>query len=316
MAQTVTYAGIDVSKASLDIALYPQHETLQVSNNTPGLSELIACLRRHNVVRVGLEASGGYERGVMDTLSDAGLEVIRHNARSVRQFANATGRLAKNDKADARVIARFTAVEAEKSATRRRRDLDPLVDHLHQRAQYKAWITDCKNRLEHTRNPAFRAQWEADRRMLKQRLKLLDKAIASLVAAHDDWRELVRQLRTVPGVGPVLASTLIGLLPELGRLSRRTVSALVGVAPYDDDSGNHRGERHIKGGRSAVRHVLYMAALTAIRRNAEIAAFARRLKGKKKKVIITACMRKLLVILNAIARDGTDWRRRKRPCLG
>jgi transposase len=132
--------------------------------------------------------------------------------------------------------------------------------------------------------------------------------IAALIDQREDWRALARRLRTVPGVGPVLAATLIAFLPELGRLPRRAIAALVGLAPYDHDSGNHSGERHIKGGRATIRRVLYMAAITAMRFNPVIAAFAERLLGKKPKVIIVACMRKLLVILNAMIRDGNDWR--------
>jgi transposase len=308
MAQMVAYAGIDVSKDWLDVALFPRREMVRVSYDAAGLRELIAWLGQHNVVRLGVEASGGFEHQVMDALTDGSLEVIRFNARAVRLFAKATGRLAKNDKADARTIAKLTAVEADKSAAPRRRDLDPLIEHLHIRTQYRTWITDCTNRLEHMKSRSFRAEMETRRNQFQRQLALLDKQIAQLIAAHADWEELARRLRTVPGVGPVLASTLIALLPELGTLSRRAIAALVGVAPFDDDSGKRRGERHIKGGRSAVRDVLYMAALRAMRCNEQIAAFAQRLKGKKNKIIITACMRKLLVMLNAMLRDGTDWR--------
>lgn len=308
MAQMVTYAGIDVSKSQLDVCLFPRRDKLQVTYDAAGLRELITWLRRHGVARVGLEASGGFEVEVMDALSDAGLEVIRFNARSVRLFGKSIGQLAKNDKADARTIARFTALEADKPATTRRRDLAPLIELLQHRGQYLAWITDCSNRLEHTKTPEFRAKFDAEKKRFQEQVKLLDRQIAKLVAAHENWRVLAERLRRVPGVGPVLSSTLIGLLPELGSVPRRTIAALVGVAPMDNDSGQYRGERHIKGGRAAIRHVLYMAAVKAMRCNPQIAAFAKTLKGKKPKVIITACMRKLLVTLNAMVRDGTDWR--------
>jgi transposase len=273
------------------------------------LAELIAWLRRYNVVRIGLEASGGYEEPVIDALNDAWLEVIRLNARSVKLFGKSVGQLAKNDKADARTIARFTALQADKAATKRRRDLAPLVECLKYRAQYLDWIMDCGNRLEHTKGPEFRAEMRAERKRFQQRVAQLDKQIVKLVAAHEDWLALAERLRSFAGVGAVLSSTLIGLLPELGALPRRSVAALVGVAPLDRDSGKQRGERHIYGGRPAIRRVLYMAALRAMRCNPHIAAFAERLKGKRPKVIITACMRKLLVTLNAMVRDGTDWRR-------
>jgi len=307
MAQMVIYAGVDVSKDWLDIALWPKRLTLQVSYDAMGLRELLAWLRHHNVVRVGLESSGNYERELMDALGEQSIEVIRFNAQRVRMFAKAMGRLAKNDQVDAHVIARLTAIGADEPATERRRDLEPLIEHLHMRSQYKEWITACDSRLEHTHDKALRRNIERQRAAFAEKIAVLDRKLASLIAEHEDWRRLEQRLRGVPGVGPVLAQTLIALLPELGSLSRRAIAALVGVAPFDDDSGNRRGERHIKGGRFDVRSVLYMAALVAIRRNPKIAAFAARLSGKKPKVIITACMRKLLVMLNAMVRDATDW---------
>jgi len=308
MAQILVTAGIDVSKGWLNVALWPLKAELQVDHTAAGYDQLAAWLTQHGVMRVGLEASGGYEIAVIDALETRGFEVVRFNAQRIRLFAKAKGRLAKNDRADARTIAQATAVLLDATPTRRRRDLDPLVEHLTYRRQLRAWITDCTNQLERLRDRTLREKIERRQIALKRELTGLDKRLAKLVAERDDWHVLEQRLRSVPGVGPVLVHTLIALLPELGRLSRRAVASLVGVAPFDDDSGKHAGERHIKGGRAAVREVLYMAALVAKRYNPLIAAFAKRLTGKKPKVILVACMRKLLVILNAMLRDGQPWK--------
>ncbi|SED29242.1 transposase [Rhizobiales bacterium GAS191] len=308
MAQMVTNAGIDVSKQWLDVALWPKRdEVSRFKRDAAGLEELAFWLRERHVVRVGLEASGGYEREVIDALEAQGLEVALLNPLQVRRFAQAKGRLAKNDRVDARTIAQFTAVMIEAPQPGRRRELDSLSEHLLFRRQLRAWIDDCGNRLEHLRDKALRRKIEAKRVKLRAELAAHDKALAKLTAEHADWNGLAKRLRTVPGVGPVLSQTLIALLPELGHLSRRAIASLVGVAPFDNDSGQRSGKRHIKGGRGAVREVLYMAALSAKTHNPIIAEFAKRLAGKEPKVMLVACMRKLLVILNAMMRDGMDW---------
>jgi transposase len=314
MAVQVWSAGIDVGKGAIDIAIWGKPSAmLHVTRDAPGLRELIGWFRDHDVVRVGLEASGGYEREITNTLEDAGFEVHILNPRQVRRFAEAKGRLAKNDRADARVIAEFMAKMVDRTASQRDRSLDLLVEHLTVRRRLATWIVDCANTLEHLREPNMRKIIEAKRKGFATALAKLDKTIAGLIAAHPDWRETERRLRTVPGVGAVLAATLIGLLPELGRLSRHAIAALVGVAPFDDDSGKRHGPREIKGGRATVRHALYMAALVGKRLNPVLAAFAARLKGKKPKVVIVACMRKLIVILNTMMRHHTDWNATGRP---
>jgi len=309
MAQMVKTAGIDVSKLWLDVAIWPTREEIRVSRDAAGLALLIAWLGEREVARVGLEASGGYEREVVDTLQAAGFEVAVLNALRVRRFAQAKGRLAKNDRVDARTVAQFTAVMLEEVVPpQRRRDLDELVELLTYRRQVKNWCTDCANQLEHLRDRALRKTIAQRLASFERDLAKIDPKLADLIAEHDDWNALARRLRTVPGVGPVVSASLIALLPELGSLSRRAIASLVGLAPFDDDSGNRQGERHIKGGRKTVRDALYMAALSAKHHNPIIAAFAKRLNGKKPKVITTACMRKLLVMLNAMVRDGTDWK--------
>lgn len=274
----------------------------------PSATPLAAWLAKHRISRVGLEASGGYEVAVLDALAAHGLEVVRFNAQRIRLSAKAKGRLAKNDRADAATIAQATAVLVEAAPPARERQFDPLIELLNYRRRLVEWIKDCANQREHLTDKTLRRNTQRRAAALQRELTAMDRKLAERVAADDDWQDLVEQLQTVPGVGPVLSQTLLALLPELGKLSRRAIASLVGVAPYDDDSGGRRGERHIKGGRAAVRHVLFMATQSAIRYNPVIEGFAKRLAGKKPKVIIVACMRKLLMILNAMARDGTTWR--------
>jgi len=314
MAQSVMAGGLDVSKAWIDAAIWSPglREKLRerFSQDPAGYAQLAAWLREHRVARVGLEASGGYEVAVMDALQARGFEVFRLNAQRVRQFAKAKGRFAKNDRVDAVVIAQAVLVlpDEEATAALRRCDLDPLVEYLVYRRRLREAITDCDNQLEHLVSPGLRERVKVHRDRLKVDLAFLDKDLAGQVANTPAWREAVERLRTVKGVGPLLSQTLIALLPELGQVTRKAIASLVGVAPFDDDSGKRVGERHIKGGREAVREVLYMATLSAMRYNPPIKAFAQRLAGKKPKVIIVACMRKLLVTLNALMRDKTVWR--------
>jgi transposase len=304
----VIVAGIDVSKRWLDAALWPKLARLRVETTASGYEQLAAWLTEHGVYRVGLEASGGYEIAVIDALQAYGFDVIRFNAQRIRMFARAKGRLAKNDRVDARTIAQATAVLVEGVPPARQRQLDPLIELLNYRRRLSDWIVDCTNQLEHLKDRALRRATQRRVMALQRERTVIEHRLAKLVATDDGWQALVRQVQTVPGVGPVLAQSLLAMLPELGKLSRRAIAALVGVAPYDDDSGGRHGERHIKGGRATLRHVLFMATQSAIQHNPVIAAFAARLAGKEPKVIIVACMRKLLVTLNAMVRDGTEWR--------
>ncbi len=269
MAQFITTAGIDVSKAWLDIALWPDETTtLHVERGEAGcFDKLAAWLAEHQVRRIGLEASGGYEIEVLDALQARGFDIVRFNARRIRLFAKATGRLAKNDRADAAVIAQATAVLPVKQPKARPRSLDPLVELLNYRRRLSDWIIDCTNQLEHLADKALRRSTERRRASLDREMAELDKKLAATLAASGPTSDLVRRLRSVPGVGPVLAATLIALLPELGSLSRRKIASLVGVAPFDDDSGKRRGGRSIQGGRAKVRRVLFMATQVAIRCN-------------------------------------------------
>jgi len=310
MAQMITVAGIDVSKRHLDIALWPDDDpaTLHVDRGEAAcFDRLAAWLGEYQVKRVGLEASGGYEVEVMDALQARGFEVVRFNATRIRRFAEAVGVLAKNDRIDAAVIAQATATLRVKQSKARPSELDPLVELLNYRRRLRDWSVDCSNQLEHLKDKVLRRKTQRRQAGFAREVAEIDKKLAAMLAASGPWNELVRRLTTVSGVGPVLAATLVALLPELGRLTRRQIASLAGVAPFDDDSGGRRGERHVAGGRALVRHVLYMATLSAMRYNPVLAAFAKRLKHKIPKVVITACMRKLLVILNAMVRDGKDW---------
>jgi transposase len=315
MNRMVAVAGIDVSKRWLDVAVWGQPDCVRVGRDDRGFGELVAWLRQRAVERVGLEASGGYEIAVIDALEAVGFAVVRLNATRVRYLAGFRGRLAKTDRIDAGVIAEATMLTAaEAVVSERRRHLDPLVDHLNYRRHLMEWLTDLTNQLEHSTTASLCRRIRQKNARLRLELATLDKTIATMVAQNEDWRHLDQRLQAVPGVGKVLAHTLIALLPELGTLDRRAVAALVGVAPFADDSGKRHGPRHIRGGRGAIRQVLYMAALSAMRSNPVIAAFAERLTPTKKpKVVIVACMRKLIVILNAMIRDGVDFGAHSKP---
>lgn len=309
MAQHVRIIGIDTGKEHLIIACASLGIGLGVANDRTGHAALVAWCAEHGIAVAAIEASGGYERAVIAHLRDAGLVVHRLNPLRVRRFAQARGRLAKNDRIDAETIALYAAAFADERAVAA---YDPgretLREHMLVRTHTLDAVADLHNQLEHVRSNSLRAMLKARIASCTRSLKALDRRIADLVAATPDLDRLAAWLQSVPGVGPVLAHTLLALLPELGQLTRREVASLVGVAPFDDDSSKRRGRRSIQGGRAAIRTVLYMAALVAKRCNPALRAFAERLRGKPAKVIITACMRKLLTILNAIARDRTPWK--------
>jgi transposase len=307
MAQRVVTVGIDVSKPRLDVFVRPLGISFSVARDEAGLDELVERLAGYEIAAAAVEASGGYERQVLRRLSAAGLSAVRLNPLQVRRFAQAKGRRAKNDRIDAEVIAHYAATFPDEGSVATDAALETLAEHLLFRSQTLEAITAGSNQLEHLRDRKLRATLSRRLAALRQCLHRLDRRIAELLAKQPKHRRLADQLRSVPGVGPVLAASLIGLLPELGRLTRRQIASLVGVAPFDHDSGRRRGQRSIDGGRSAVRKILYMAALVAKRRNPAIATFAKRLHGKKPKVIIVACMRKLLVMLNAMVRDQSTW---------
>lgn len=303
-------AGVDVCKEHLDLAW--QQEQLRVSNDAAGWARALERLRSAGVDLVVLEATGGLERGFIAALQDAGLAVARVNPRQARDFAKAMGQLAKTDRVDARVLRDLADVLARHG--QRARFLAPVSDV--QREQLRALTTRRRQLVDMRVAESNRLPMAAPRavRSIKSVMALLDRQLAAIdddIDAHlerhfHDLREL---LQGAKGVGPVTAGALLGELPELGRLDRRAIAKLVGVAPLAADSGQHRGERHIWAGRSTVRTALYMAALSAKRYNPPIRAFWQRLiaAGKPKKVALVACMRKLLTVLNAMVRDRSPW---------
>jgi len=306
------YVGVDVAKAELVVAARPSDERWSVANDERGARTLAERLKRVAPALVVLEATGGYELAAVAALAAAGLPVVVANPRQVRDFARATGQLAKTDRIDAGVLALF--------AERVRPEVRPLPNEeaqeldavLTRRRQLLEMLTAERNRLGQVagrgRRPVKKSL-KAHIAFLERELRVADTDLGAMVRASPAWREKDDLLRSVPGVGPVLSLTLLAELPELGRLSRREVAKLAGVAPLARDSGTLRGHRYVHGGRASVRAVLYMAALVATRRNPVIRAFYERLlaAGKPKKLALVACMRKLLTILNAMARSGVRW---------
>lgn len=307
-AGPAVFVGIDVAKATLDIAVRPSGERWQVSNDDAALKTLVPRLAAGAPTLIVLEATGGFERAVVAALAAAGLPVVVANPRQVRDFARATGQLAKTDAIDAQVLALFA--ERVRPAPRPLPDaaaqaLDAL---LTRRRQLLEMLVAEKNRLGLAR-PPVRKGITQHIRWLERQLGDVDAELDTLIEQSPVWRATDDLLRSVPGVGPILSRTLLGELPELGRLNRKQIAALVGVAPLACDSGTLRGRRMVWGGRAPVRTVLYMSALVAARCNPVIRRFYQRLRaaGKPAKVALTACMRKLLTILNAMVRTNTPW---------
>ena len=309
MEQEAIYVGIDVAKAQLDVAVRPVDEGWVVSNDDAGVRQLVSRLKTLEPVIVVLEASGGIELPLVASLAVEELPVVVVNPRQVRDFARATGKLAKTDSLDAAVLAHFG--EAVKPPVRPLRDAETqaLNSLAARRHQVMSMIVSEKNRLG-TAATAVCPRIEAHIEWLQRELDDLDRDLRQTLRQSPVWREKDDLLRTVPGVGEQVSLTLLAYLPELGALDRRQIAALVGVAPFNRDSGTMRGRRTIWGGRARVRAALYMGALVATRHNPVIKDFYLRLlaAGKPKKLALTACMRKLLVILNSMLKHRSAWR--------
>lgn len=302
------FVGIDVSRDALSVAVLPGGQSKEFPNTDGGQNDLVGFLQTMDVALVVVEASGGLERAVARSLTQASIPVAVVNPRQVRDYAKAMGRLAKTDTIDAQVLAQFAEAvrpEPRPLANDKTQELAALVSR---REQVVNMLTAEKNRL-YSASPDIRPSIVAHIAWLKGQRDELDRKIRALSKADPEWRERQRILRSVPGVGPVLSATVLGCLPELGSLDRKEIAALVGVAPFNRDSGRMRGRRTVWGGRGQVRKVLYMATVAAVRSNSVIGAFYRRLveAGKAPKVALVACMRKLLVILNAMVKHGTPW---------
>lgn len=299
------YIGIDVSSQRLDVFVLPARKRYHVSNDEKGCEQLVVLVGRHQPTCIVLEGTGGLEKMAALYLSKASLPVAVVNPRQVRDFAKAIGRLAKTDRIDAEVLAQFAEavkIEPRFLPDEERMELEELASR---RSQLLVMLNMEQNRLSRVWADEVRASVKASIEHLKRQLKEIEKMIDDKIETSPIWRQEDDLLQSVKGIGPTTSAALIAALPELGYLNRRQIASLVGVAPFNMDSGKLRGKRAIRGGRADVRKSLYMAALVAMRHNPTIKVFADRLKsqGKKAKVVIIACMRKLLIILNAMMKQ-------------
>ncbi len=307
MTRTQVFVGIDVSKAQLDMALRPEGR-FSASNDEAGVAQILERLKAAPPTLVVLEATGGLEIPITGVLAAAGVPVVVVNPRQVRDFAKATGKLAKTDALDAQVLAHFAEVLRPALRPLPDAQTQALAALLARRRQLVEMLTAEKNRLSSAHTPV-RTSLRTHIAWLERALSHTDRDLAHAIRESPVWREQDDLLQSVPGIGPVGTSTLLANLPELGTLTGKQIAALVGVAPLNRDSETWRGKRTVWGGRAQVRAILYMSALTATPFNPVIRVFYQRLcaAGKAKKVALTACMRKLLIILNAMMKHRTRW---------
>lgn len=301
--------GIDVSKNSWDVHVLRSGQSLELIAGEAGLAQLRQFLAPLGRCRVVMEATGGYERSLAAELIDAGHQVSVVNPRQVRDFAKGLGELAKTDRIDARILAAFAQVVQPRpleKTSEKQAELEMLVTRRRQLVEMR---TMEKNRLGQATLKVAQKSISQLLKAMDRQLTDVDQRIAKLLESDDDWRAKLELVQSVPGVGKVTGTTLVAELPELGELDRQAIAALVGVAPFNNDSGPRQGYRSIRGGRAGVRCALYMAALSGIRFNPMLKRFAGRLRkqGKAAKVILTACMRKLLTLLNTILKTRTPW---------
>lgn len=311
---TEVFIGIDVCKRQLDLAIEGKAKGWRVSNDEGGIAATVARLRELAPTRIVLEATGGYEFAVASALLAAGLPAGIVNPRQVRDFARGRNLLAKTDQLDARILAAFAAAMTTPLRPLPSAEVRALQGIVARRRQLIGLLVAEQNRLEHASAPVA-LHIRAHIAWLHEDLAALDAEAVAAVKASPAWQEQVSWLISVPGVGNTVATTLLSGVPELGQLSGKQVAALVGVAPFNRDSGSMRGKRMVWGGRAQVRAVLYMAALVATRCNPAIRVFYQRLlgTGKTKKLALTACMHKLLTILNALMREHTSWDASRQP---
>jgi len=303
------YVGVDVSKESLDMVVYSTGEMQSFGNDDAGIAKATTWLKQVSPAIIVMEATGGMEVSLYVALQEGKLPVAVINPRQIRHFAKSMGILAKTDRVDAKVLARYAATvqpEARALPDEETRQLRTLVTR---RRQLGEMITAETNRSQATSDKAMKQRIHVHIEWLQEELANVDKDIGRMIKENPAWHAKDKLLQSVPGVGPVLSATLIGELSELGVLNRKEIAALVGVAPLNRDSGRHHGQRSIWGGRPGVRRSLYMAALSATRFNPTIKVFYERLlaNGKKKKAALTACMHKLLIILNVMVKHNSAW---------
>lgn len=309
MMSFMHFIGIDVSKATLDVA-WVEGRTYQVRNDAEGHLALLQGLPQPGSCLIVLEATGGYERAVAVALVDAGHVLSIVNPRQVRDFAKALGLLAKTDRIDARTIAVFGEKIRPRAWALAHEKQDELNQLVTRRRQLIVDRTSEKNRQQQATSRFVRKGIVESLDQIRRQIRRVEQEIERLIQSDDQWKQRLQILQSVPGVGPVTSQTLIAEMPELGKLNRKEISSLAGVVPFNRDSGTKRGKRTIFGGRHAIRTVLYMAALSAQKFNPVIQRFAQRLKtqGKSPKVILVACMHKLLVILNTLIKNNSPWK--------
>ena len=310
---SMTFVGVDVSKRTLDVHCLPQQRSLKFSHDEDGTQRLVAELQPLGACFVVIEATGGWERPLASRLMDAGFEVAVVNPRQVRDFAKGLGQLAKTDRIDARMLALFAQHVQPRRSAKTPAEIEELQALVVRRRQLLTMQTMESSRLNTAGTDAARRSVRKVIELLKEQIADLDKQLTQLIEEHDELRRKDELLQSVPGVGPATSAAILAQLPELGQINRQQVAALVGVAPFNRDSGNTTGKRSISGGRALLRSSLYMAAFSAAYSprvdNTPLRAFATRLKaaGKAFKAIVTACIRKLLVILNAMFKTNTPW---------
>jgi transposase len=303
------HIGIDVSKAMLDVFILPKNKYIQVENNVTGIKKLIKEFNLYSEPLIVMESTGGYEKAVAQALAKEDFSVAIINPRQIRDFAKALGKLAKTDRIDANVIAMFAEKISPKANVNCDENQQNLAEYNTRRSQLVDMITMEKNRLDKA-NKEMKKSILHIIKLLEKELQKINEFLEKAIQCNDEYVRRDELLQTIKGVGPVVSVSVIADLPELGSLSGKEISALAGLAPLNRDSGAMRGKRAIWGGRASVRRVLYMATLTAMRFNATIKAFYDRLcaAGKPKKVAITACMHKLLIIMNAMIKNDQPWR--------
>jgi len=300
--------GIDVGKSQLDIYIRPTGKFFSVANDAQGVREAIKRLKAHQPKRIIVEATGRLEHRLVFACAKQGLPIVVANPVHVRRFAQAIGQLAKTDKIDARLIAHFGEAVQPKLTEVNAESVRKISDLLTRRRQLLRMQTMEKNRLG-IMPQVLHASINTILKSFKAAIKKLDELLDRLIVTNEEWATKSSILQSVPGVGKMVAYTLLSDLPELGHLNNKEISALVGVAPMNRESGKYQGQRRIRGGRHQVRTIMFMSMLSAIQHNSTLKAYYDRLKlaGKRSKVAIVACMRKMIVILNTMLRNGTPW---------